>query len=405
MHYNLNALTEKYLQELCVNIGPRVVGSDGNQKATFLLEEVFTSCNLELEKHHLSVIDWVSKEATLSIDEESFKVLASPYSLGCSIEAPLRIIQKIEELESENLNESIVLLCGDIAQEQIMPKNFLFYNPEEHQKIISLLESKNIKALITATGRNSALAGGMYPFPMFEDGDFNIPSVFTAEEEGERLRAHENKIVSFYSDAQRIAAESYNIIVKKEGSSNKKIVITAHIDTKQNTPGAIDNATGVVVLLLLAHLLKNYRGKYIIELVAFNGEDYYSVPGQMDYIQKQQDSFGDIVLNINIDGLGFKEGNSAISYYNIEKNFEKAIRKIMKNHEGIEESIQWPQGDHSIFIYFNRPAIAFTSHWFVKNMETQTITHTPKDSIDIVNVSKIEEVALVIFDILCGISK
>lgn len=36
-----------------------------------------------------------------------------------------------------------------------------------------------------------------------------------------------------------------------------------------------------------------------IELVAFNGEDYYSVPGQMNYIAASQDSFNQIMLNIN----------------------------------------------------------------------------------------------------------
>ncbi|MBK9392004.1 MAG: M28 family peptidase [Bacteroidetes bacterium] len=32
------------------------------------------------------------------------------------------------------------------------------------------------------------------------------------------------------------------------------MVVTAHIDAKKGTPGAIDNATGVIVLLLLSEL-------------------------------------------------------------------------------------------------------------------------------------------------------
>ncbi|MEZ4997668.1 MAG: hypothetical protein R2758_09480 [Bacteroidales bacterium] len=32
--------------------------------------------------------------------------------------------------------------------------------------------------MIGATGRSSALAGGVYPFPLIEDGDFDIPSVY-----------------------------------------------------------------------------------------------------------------------------------------------------------------------------------------------------------------------------------
>ena len=68
-----------------------------------------------------------------------------------------------------------------------MPKNFVFYNPEEHKRIITLLENSGASASISATGRNAALAGGVYPFPLIEDGDFNIPSVYMTEEEGKRL--------------------------------------------------------------------------------------------------------------------------------------------------------------------------------------------------------------------------
>ncbi|MEZ4997667.1 MAG: hypothetical protein R2758_09475 [Bacteroidales bacterium] len=43
---------------------------------------------------------------------------------------------------------------------------------------------------------------------------------------------------------------------------------------------AIDNATGVIVLLLLADLLSDYDGKRQIELVAFNGRIIMPCPGK-----------------------------------------------------------------------------------------------------------------------------
>ena len=84
--------------------------------------------------------------------------------------------------------------------------------------------------------------------------------------------------------SKRIPAKGYNVTGKKGKNNSQRIVITAHIDAKKGTPGAIDNATGVIVLLLLADLLKDYDGDKLIEIVAFNGEDYYAVPGQMNYI-------------------------------------------------------------------------------------------------------------------------
>ena len=45
--------------------------------------------------------------------------------------------------------------------------------------------------------------------------------------------------------------------------------MTAHIDAKKGVPGAIDNATGVITLLLLAERLSRYRGPHILEIFAF----------------------------------------------------------------------------------------------------------------------------------------
>ncbi len=138
-----------------------------------------------------------------------------------------------------------------------MPKNFVFYNPEEHQKIIALLEKGKPAAVIGATGRNSALAGGVYPFPLIEDGDFDIPSVYMTEEEGNRLLPFAGCIVTLNSVSVRIPGKGYNIIAVKGPEGADRIVVTAHIDAKKGTPGAIDNATGVIVLLLLADLLSD----------------------------------------------------------------------------------------------------------------------------------------------------
>jgi aminopeptidase YwaD len=68
-------------------------------------------------------------------------------------------------LKNTNIHDKIVLLIGEIAREQLMPKNFVFYNPEHHQEIIRLLETGAPQAIMAATGRDPQLAGGVYPFP------------------------------------------------------------------------------------------------------------------------------------------------------------------------------------------------------------------------------------------------
>ena len=291
---NLHQKSVAYLHQLCGEITDRSVGSDGNRLATQYFLECISSLGWAVETQEFDAMDWIDGGASLACGEDNFQVYVSPYSLGCQVEGKLIGISNIAELESANIAGSLVLLHGEIAREQLMPKNFVFYNPEEHQHIISLLEKGDPIAILCATGRNASLAGGVYPFPLIEDGDFDLPSVYMTEEEGERLLPYAGKSCTLKSTSTRLPGKGCNVVARKGQHSTNRIVITAHIDAKKGTPGAIDNASGVVVLLLLAELLKDYSGNNLIEIVALNGEDYYAVPGQMRYIQDYQDRFDEI---------------------------------------------------------------------------------------------------------------
>lgn len=389
---NLLSTCRKYLETLCLEIQDRSVGSAGNRLATLFFDKEISSFGWQTESQEFPAMDWQDGGATLRVDNKTFQALVSPYSLGCDAHAPLACVRSVAELERKDIKGKIVLLHGEIAKEQLMPKNFVFYNPEEHQKIISVLETKKPAALICATGRNAALAGGVYPFPLIEDGDFNIPSVYMTEEEGKKLLTESGKMVHLKSISERIPGHGYNVVARKGRDRTKRIILTAHIDAKKGTPGAIDNATGATILLLLAKVMAKYNGEPVIEIVAFNGEDYFAVPGQMLYIKHNQDRFSEVLLNINIDGAGYKEGKSSLSLFGVPDEMAHIIKTLPKKFPGLTEGIPWPQGDHSIFIQYGCPAIAVSSEWFINNINDQDITHTPKDNLEIVSCEKLLEI-------------
>jgi aminopeptidase YwaD len=392
-----NALLQQkcvaYLYKLCMEIPERCVGSEGNRKATRFFEEEISSFGWKTETQEFDAMDWEQGGASLCCKDESFQVFVSPYSLGCNMEGVLVSASSAHELEGLTLENKILLLHDDIAREQLMPKNFVFYNPQEHQHIISLLEKGKPRAIVCATGRNAALAGGVYPFPLIEDGDFNIPSVYMTEVEGHRLLLHTGGTVALRSMSKRIMGKGENVIARKGKGQGKRIVVTAHIDAKKGTPGAIDNATGVIILLLLARLMEDYEGDRQIEIVALNGEDYYAAPGQMCYLRENQGRFQEILFNINIDGAGYREGKPAFSFYEIPEELKKMTEKVIQEFDGMTEGAPWVQGDHSMFIQNGCPAIAVSSEWFTSNIDSQQITHTPKDQPGIVDCQKVVEIA------------
>lgn len=382
-----------HLQTLCADLPGRHVGGEGNRRATRFVENTLASFGWQTESAELDVVDWTSSGASLQVGDLSFPVQPSPYSLGCSVQAPLLPASSIGELESLDPAGSILVLHGEIAKEQLMPKNFVFYNPDEHQRIVALLEQKQPAAIVSVTGRNSSLAGGLYPFPLFEDGDFNVPSVFLAEEEGNSLLSLARQTATLVSRASRIPSKAFNVVARKGNPDAPRVVLSAHVDAKLGTPGATDNATGVAVLLLLAQLLQDYSAPFALEIAAFNGEDYYAVPGQMDFIRKNQDRFNTIALNVNVDGAGYKEGPSSFSFFNLPPPILATAQRMLSSFDDLAEGIPWPQGDHSIFVQQGCPAIAVSSKWLIDHMESQDLTHTPKDNLSIVDPRKVVQIA------------
>src|SRR6056297_1121202 len=201
----MKSLCKKYLSKFCVEIEDRSVGSPGNRATTDFIEKKLKSLGWQTKKEEFTAIDWEEKGTFLSYNNSSFKVLPSPYSLPCNTKEELIAANSLQELTQITIKDKLLLLHGDIAKEQLMPKNFVFYNPKEHQKIISLLEKGEPQAIICATSKNSALAGGVYPFPMIEDGDFDIPSVYMTAEEGAKLSSFIGKTLNLKSNSKRIA--------------------------------------------------------------------------------------------------------------------------------------------------------------------------------------------------------
>ncbi len=380
-----------YLTTLCDVKPNRRTGSPGNREATEFFASIVANLGYRLDTTPFPCLDYACGISHLISGDEPYEIYISPYSMGCDITAQLAVVDSVEALKNSSCQGQILLMKGGISAEQLMPKNFVFYNPEHHQEIYSLLEDKKPAGIITATSRNPDLVGALYPFPLIVDGDFDIPNVYCSDSVGERLSKKVGKLFHLYIEAQRIPATANNVIARKNPESKGKIVFTAHIDAYENSPGASDNASGTVVLMLLAEMLADYRGPLGIEIVALNGEDHYSVAGQMDYLERYGTTLDQIVVLINIDDVGYKIGRAAYSFYGCPPDLQDEAGAVFKEFPGMVEGEPWYNGDHMIYVQNGVAAIAITAEMVVELMAT--ITHTPQDTPDRVNPAKLVAVA------------
>ncbi len=150
--------------------------------------------------------------------------------------------------------------------------------------------------------------------------------------------------------------------------------------------------------MLLAELLKDYQDQKSIEILALNGEDYYSVGGQMEYLHRHQGRLDQIELVVNLDGVGFAGCTTGLSFYECTPEFQKTALSVMRKYPGIQEMQPWFQGDHMVFVTNEVPAAALTTTGFMQ-LETE-IAHTPKDDLDQINVELLVEAAHFLFDLI-----
>ena len=380
-----------YLQTLCEVKPNRRTGSAGNREATEFFAKIVGGFGYDLDTRPFDCLDYIAGPSTLKSGESDFQVFTSPYSRGCSIAGELVAVSSLGDLESSQCEGKILLMYGAICDEQLMPKNFVFYNPEHHQQTISLIEKKGPAAIITATKRNPEMVGALYPFPLIVDGDFNIPIAYCTDLEGGRILERTDGSFECVIQSQRLNSSANNVIARRNLGASSKIVVTAHIDSYEDSPGASDNASGTVVLMLLAEMFQASEGEQRLEIAAFNGEDHYSAGGQMDYLDRYGNEFGNIQVVINVDDVGYIKGRSAYSTYDLPSGLSKTVHESFDGFEDLVAGEPWFNGDHMIFVQNGVPAIAFTAELMPELMAS--ITHTMADTPDNIDPRKLVEVA------------
>ncbi len=385
------AKAQRYLDALCSVRPNRRTGSAGNREATEFFARTVRPFGYAIDATPFACLDHVCGEVQLAHESSTFPVIISPYSLGCDVEAELVAVSTEAELETCDCQGKVLLLRDDICSEQLMPKGFVFYNPEHHQRLVALLEAKRPAAIITATTRQPEQVGALYPFPLIVDGDFGIPNVHCTEVVGRELATLEGQVFHLLIAAERQPATAANVLARLNPDAQRQVIVTAHIDAYEDSPGALDNASGTAVLLLLAELLSGYDGALGVEIAALNGEDHYSAGGQMDYLRRYGDRLERIRLAINIDDAGYCEGKTAYSFYNCPSETERAAETVFQGFPGLERGEPWYNGDHMVFVQRGIPSIAFTSACMAELM--RTVTHTPLDLPHLVDPGRLVELA------------
>ncbi|MFP4365355.1 MAG: M28 family peptidase [Spirochaetia bacterium] len=386
---------EKVLHYLAKEIGERPVGTDANTQAVNFLEQSMQKAECPIQSVHFPAMRWRHGPSRLEVGNNTFPVFPSPFSEPFQGEAEIITASTSAALMKQDITGKILLLESPIADEPLMPKGFPFYFPDEHKELIQSLEEKAPAAIIAATGKHPI--AGIDPYPLFEDGNFKIPSCCLRKKDIPKS-LFDSEIGKLIIDSHPIPTDGRQIWAEKPGEKTSVAAVFGHMDTKYGTPGAMDNAGGVAVILEVLESLKNTPLPFELHVIPFNGEEYFGVPGQLAYLEYLQNTKKKVTLAVNIDGVGAAGGKGSFSFYNINDDEKTRILQTITDYPNLAAGSQWYEGDHSMFAFQGVPCIAVTSSDLKANV--MNISHTEKDTTEKVDTATLQQAAEAIADIL-----
>jgi aminopeptidase YwaD len=353
-------LAATHLHALCEVSPDRRPGSPGNQEATGYVAAELRAAGWSVSEPAFDVLDWSGSPGHARVGDHQWPVVPSPYSRGAEVTRRLAVARTRCDLDSD-LRGQVVLLLDELAAEPLTPLGYPFYANPDHAELLARLIGAKPRVVLAGTGTAPETAGALDPFPLIEDGTFPIATGNLRVDDARALAEHVGQDVRVDMRAHRWPSRAHNVVART-GPSSPRVLVVAHLDSKPGTPGAVDNASGVVVLLLLARALSGAVPEGLgVELLAVNGEDCYHPAGQLDYLREHGEHLDEIALVVNVDGAGYRAGGTAYSLYVVPDGLADAVRSSVAGADRISEGPTWFQSDHMVFAQRGVPAVAFTS--------------------------------------------
>ena len=210
-------------------------------------------------------------------------------------------------------------------------------------------------------------------------------------------------VVDPYVRANSDINKLHNVAAVIKGTnSDKAVFVTAHFDHVDGLEGALDNASGVSVMLEAAHKIKeatlNNPLDYDVVFVAFNAEET-GLNGSIDFIKKYRDIYSDL-YNINIDCVGYSK-STGLAMGCDDKGSQKLYNALIDifDSENIsytndiyasKDGRMYGTSDHLGFRMANFSSLTLGDNNILD------VVHTCDDTIDIINFDSLESLATVV---------
>lgn len=404
----MSALTTscwKQVSVLTKNFAPRPVGSAANHRAEEYIRYQFKHFGLQVSRYPFECPLWQADFVSLKFKGQSIPAWANSFSPAGVVSGPVKLLYHLEELEQADLSYCIAVLCGELTKEAWVNVSNPFYAPEEHRRLIHLLNAKQPVGVITISNEPT------YPLSILEEWSLTMPNVNVTQAAGLELLQLGAGVADLEVQTQSGKGETAHVVgLKPAGETAARLIIGAHYDTKHGTAGAFDNGSGVAVMLALAEHLSAKSWPITLEFVAFSGEEYGL--GSNAYLnrfgeelippdkvwQPRPSLLDDILVAINIDGVGQSLATNTVATFGVSSALAQCVEQVRHKHHRLAPAEAWPASNHYDFVSHQVPTVAFSSAGGAH------LLHRPNDTLHWLSPAQLADVAQMIAELVVEIA-
>lgn len=337
-----------------VEFGPRVAGSANIERASEYLIDRYRKAGYQTEIQTFTYPKFADLGSTLSVEGRSIEVWAMVHSIAGTPTGKLVTVPNFGS-------------AADFAQVPVAGAIVIVKRGgglSFAQKIEAAAQAGAIGVIVVNT-QPEPIRGMLLKPPA-------IPAVSVSSQVGQSLydRAQNSEIVTLTVKTQSNAI-GRNIIAHLPGVTQPKLIIGAHYDSVEGSPGANDNASGTAVVLGLARNLSPAIARQVW-LISFDGEED-GLKGSAAFVDRATPQFLTALKGmINFDMVGVND-QLLLDSSGTFSTLLKHTPMLASTKSVAVDSSQFGSSDQASFKSQNVPTL-----FFLRGKEPNY--HSPKDT-------------------------
>ena len=377
------------MRTLCQDIGPRLSGTAGDERAVSYIADHFRRCGARVEVQDFPCPSWEHDSTELWLldggedgDPAALPAVAQTFSLPCDVTAPLAAVGTRLELDlAPDLEGKVLLLDGEAATGTALDRN----------PTLQLVEERRAAAVVVASPAETVAT------KLIRDPFLAVPAAAVPRAVGRQLRERAGTPVRLRIRTRRYASTGHNVIGHLPGRGTARIAVAAHYDTAAGVPGATDNASGTAAVLELCQQFAAAgpaaRG---IDFVAFGADEYGRSGGAnlgaAEYVRRHPAEVGASRAVVEADGIGTAPRRPRVRLIGWPPERRAGLLDVLARYPAYEVNDQsdQPEARPTAFHLPGVPALAFVDDYRFLPI------HTLHDTIELMDAAGLAFAAEVI---------